>query len=180
MMTSQSQVEEQEQRLLLEHKLFDASWYVKEYPDVEKLHIDPLTHYLHYGWKLGRNPSETFDTQKYIEQHPDVAQTNPLVHYLRNNLRSDAAQTTNTSSATDQPDASAQQPLSELERTQAQLNETQKLLETYFIRCQELETEIIKLQIQNRKTKKKLNLSRSQQPLIPLKTATQQAQQEVN
>lgn len=35
---------------------FDADWYLKTYPDVGALGMDPAEHYLQYGRMLGRNP----------------------------------------------------------------------------------------------------------------------------
>ena len=36
--------------------LFDAEWYVGEYPDVAKLDIEPAEHYVMLGAALGRRP----------------------------------------------------------------------------------------------------------------------------
>ena len=64
--------------------LFDAEWYLKTYPDVKALGMDPLEHYLWLGAKLNRNPSLKFDTKGYLSQNTDVADAriNPLVHYV--------------------------------------------------------------------------------------------------
>lgn len=43
-----------------EWKHFDAEWYLREYPDVEMLGIDPAYHYLWLGAKIGRRPSAGF------------------------------------------------------------------------------------------------------------------------
>ncbi|MCT8997416.1 hypothetical protein [Chelativorans intermedius] len=66
--------------------LFDAEWYLKTYPDVKALGMDPLEHFLWLGHKLRRRPSPKFDTRSYLEQNPDVAAAgvNALVHYLGN------------------------------------------------------------------------------------------------
>ncbi len=63
--------------------LFDAAWYLKEYPDVAAAGVDPYWHYMTYGWKEGRNPSPYFNTNYYLNQNPDVAAAgvNPLTHY---------------------------------------------------------------------------------------------------
>ena len=63
--------------------LFDAAWYLAQYPDVEALGLDPVVHYLWVGAHLGRKPSPRFDGQTYLAANPDVAITgiNPLVHY---------------------------------------------------------------------------------------------------
>lgn len=64
--------------------LFDAEWYLKTYPDVKALGMDPLEHFLWLGHKLRRRPSPKFDTRSYLEQNPDVAAAgvNALVHYV--------------------------------------------------------------------------------------------------
>lgn len=36
--------------------MFDAQWYLREYPDVAKTGIDPARHYLWIGRKMGRRP----------------------------------------------------------------------------------------------------------------------------
>lgn len=65
--------------------LFDADWYLSEYPDVAMAGLDPIKHYLHEGASEGRNPSTLFDTIWYLTSNPDVVQVgmNPLLHYLR-------------------------------------------------------------------------------------------------
>ena len=63
---------------------FDAEFYLKEYPEVANARIDPLHHYLEYGWWEGRDPSPSFSTLLYLSNNPDVAiaNMNPLLHYL--------------------------------------------------------------------------------------------------
>lgn len=62
--------------------LFDPEWYRRENPDIGDM--DPLNHYLNHGGFEGRKASPSFDTRRYVAEHPDVADTglNPLVHYL--------------------------------------------------------------------------------------------------
>lgn len=64
-------------------ELFDAEWYLKEYPDVAAAKVDPVSHYCQYGWKEGRLPSPRFDGNDYLRRYPDVEKTqrNPLVHW---------------------------------------------------------------------------------------------------
>ncbi|MBP5343786.1 MAG: glycosyltransferase [Alphaproteobacteria bacterium] len=64
---------------------FDKDWYLKKYPDVAAANVDPITHYLHSGWKEGRNPSKQFNTIVYLEKFPELraSNTNPLLHYER-------------------------------------------------------------------------------------------------
>ena len=62
---------------------FDAAWYLAKYADVKASGIDPLTHYLNWGWKSGYDPGAQFSTNYYLLMHPDAAATglNPLLHY---------------------------------------------------------------------------------------------------
>ncbi len=64
--------------------IFDAAYYLRQYPDVAQAGVDPLTHFLSIGWAEGRNPCALFDTELYFERNPDVAQAgiNPLIHYM--------------------------------------------------------------------------------------------------
>lgn len=63
---------------------FDDGYYLRNNPDVLNAHIEPLLHYVKYGWKEGRNPSATFDTRNYLLLNEDVQinKINPLFHYL--------------------------------------------------------------------------------------------------
>lgn len=65
--------------------LFDEAWYLDQYPDVKKLGMDPVEHYLWVGYLLERNPSIKFDTAAYLDMNKDVAEAgvNPLLHYAR-------------------------------------------------------------------------------------------------
>ena len=65
--------------------LFDPLNYLITYADIRKADIDPLMHFVKYGWKEGRNPSASFDTTFYLASNADVTQAkiNPLVHYIR-------------------------------------------------------------------------------------------------
>jgi GT2 family glycosyltransferase/glycosyltransferase involved in cell wall biosynthesis len=47
--------------------LVDQKWYAKQYPDVVKTGINPVEHYIKYGFYLKRKPSPTFDIDKYKE-----------------------------------------------------------------------------------------------------------------
>lgn len=65
---------------------FDPIYYLYWYPDVRAAGLDPLHHYLHHGWKEGRDPSAGFSTLGYLNANPDVAALghNPLVHFVNN------------------------------------------------------------------------------------------------
>ncbi|MGQ9367386.1 glycosyltransferase [Azospirillum sp. ST 5-10] len=64
--------------------LVDADWYRAEHPDVAAANVDPLSHYLTYGWREGRDPNPWFDGRSYQAANPEVARNNlcPLLHFL--------------------------------------------------------------------------------------------------
>src|SRR5690606_39737188 len=64
--------------------IFDTKWYLATYSDVAGAGMNPLAHYMDFGWKEGRDPSPRFDTSHYLETNTDVALAgvNPLEHYL--------------------------------------------------------------------------------------------------
>ena len=72
-------------RRIKKSELFDVDYYLQTYLDVQKARIDPLKHFVKYGWKEGRNPSAQFDLNFYLSTYPDVAASgiNPLVHYIK-------------------------------------------------------------------------------------------------
>jgi len=53
-------------------------------PDINKVGIDAIEHYLTYGWLEGRRPLRWFDTKYYLGNHPELIEHNicPLLHYL--------------------------------------------------------------------------------------------------
>lgn len=71
-------------RALANSDLFDAEWYLEQNPDVKRSGVDPVWHYLMFGWKEGREPSLFFCGNKYLETYSDVAKAKvcPLLHYL--------------------------------------------------------------------------------------------------
>lgn len=73
-----------ELRIIKKSGFFDVSYYLRSYDDVRKSDINPIKHYLKFGWKEGRNPSERFDTNFYLDTYPDVrdSEMNPLVHFI--------------------------------------------------------------------------------------------------
>ncbi len=77
--------EEYQRHKVVKSGLFDADAYLGAYPDIRDAGIDPLSHYMAYGWREGRNPSALFTTQAYLDTYADVrlAGINPLLHYLR-------------------------------------------------------------------------------------------------
>ncbi|ACA20523.1 glycosyl transferase family 2 [Methylobacterium sp. 4-46] len=63
---------------------FDRASYLTRYADVRQSGIDPVEHYVDFGWKEGRDPSEWFWTGFYREeQAPHLGDAvNPFYHYL--------------------------------------------------------------------------------------------------
>jgi glycosyltransferase involved in cell wall biosynthesis len=66
-------------------ELFDAEWYLQQYPDVSILGMEPAEHYLRLGSRIGRSPSLHFDGDAYLDVYADVmnAGVNPLLHFVR-------------------------------------------------------------------------------------------------
>ncbi len=63
--------------------LFDAAFYTAQPGYEPESRLDPLQHYLLFGFARGLNPNPLFDTSWYLAQNPDVVTTgiNPLVHF---------------------------------------------------------------------------------------------------
>ena len=85
--------------------LFDREFYLEDNPDVAGSGVDPLRHYLRFGWREGREPSRDFDGNGYLRKRPDVraAGVCPLVHFLLEGGRS-------PEEGAGAPDASAAEP----------------------------------------------------------------------
>ncbi|NBL00807.1 MAG: glycosyltransferase family 2 protein, partial [Erysipelotrichia bacterium] len=73
-----------EYKIIKESGLFDKSFYLRTYADVRKADIDPIKHYIKYGWREGRKPSQNFDTNEYIEKNPNFVEQGicPLTHMI--------------------------------------------------------------------------------------------------
>nr|WP_298410325.1 glycosyltransferase [uncultured Halomonas sp.] len=71
-------------KLVRESKLVNGKWYLESYPDVAALGMDPIKHYLKYGWRMHRNPCRRFDTSFYLENYKGkmAGYSNPLLHYI--------------------------------------------------------------------------------------------------
>jgi Glycosyltransferase WbsX len=63
---------------------FDPSFYARENPDVAKSGMDLFAHFLNFGWKEGRNPSNSFSISNHLRQYPEIRTTgvNPFSHYV--------------------------------------------------------------------------------------------------
>lgn len=68
---------------ILENKLFDEKYYISQFNEFDE-DMDPLEHYLKKGYMEGKNPSKKFNTNRYLDEYPDVKITgiNPLIHYV--------------------------------------------------------------------------------------------------
>jgi hypothetical protein len=75
----------QTRQQIAESGLFDADFYLREYPDVRS-YPHPLDHYLEIGAGKGYKPHPLFDTEFYYRSNPDVKEAgmNALLHYLEN------------------------------------------------------------------------------------------------
>ena len=71
--------------LIKKSGLFDSEYYLTQNEDVKNAKMNPIKHYLKFGWKEGRNPSSEFDGNEYLNKRPDVrvAGVCPLVHYIK-------------------------------------------------------------------------------------------------
>jgi GT2 family glycosyltransferase len=68
-------------RLVRESRLFDASYYLRANPDIAAAGVDPLEHWVDFGWREWRNPSEDFDMEFYARLMPPQY-PNAIIHYL--------------------------------------------------------------------------------------------------
>lgn len=62
----------------------DSAFYRSNYPDVAAAGVDPVRHYVDYGWREGRDPNDWFCTLFYVSRYADVrvSGSNPLQHWL--------------------------------------------------------------------------------------------------
>lgn len=69
--------------------LFFANWYLRTNNDVAEENVDPLWHFVHYGWREMRDPCPDFSVRWYLETYPDVAAEgmNPVIHYIEHGWR---------------------------------------------------------------------------------------------
>ncbi|MEE3418733.1 MAG: glycosyltransferase [Methanosphaera sp.] len=74
---------------VIKENLFNQDYYLTVYSDVPKNHA--LEHYLAKGYKEGKNPSIFFETNCFLENNKDIAESdlNPLVFYVEKALNSE-------------------------------------------------------------------------------------------
>ena len=66
-----------------EKGLFDIGYYLRKNPDIIESGVDPLLHYMFYGFKESRDPNPSFDNDYYMSENPEIKDLDisPLVHY---------------------------------------------------------------------------------------------------
>lgn len=62
------------------NNLFDDEFYLNKYPKVKASGMDPLLHYIFFGFNEGKKPNKDFDGVFY-KYHYDDVEINPLIHY---------------------------------------------------------------------------------------------------
>jgi GT2 family glycosyltransferase len=70
-------------------QLFDADFYLSRNRDVAENGVDPLAHYLQFGWRERRSPHPLFDSQWYVSNYPEAAEADidPLSHFIERGLQ---------------------------------------------------------------------------------------------
>jgi len=78
------ETKESAKQTILSSGLFDAAFYVSQYPLEPEFSSDPVEHYLKTGAARGYDPHRLFSTAFYASAHPEssVSGMNPLYHYL--------------------------------------------------------------------------------------------------
>lgn len=63
---------------------FDEDYYLSQNRDVREAKVDPLEHFVLYGWMEGRNPSPEFSVSFYLKTYNDIKASgvNPFWHYI--------------------------------------------------------------------------------------------------
>lgn len=63
---------------------FDVEFYLESNPDVRREGMDPVLHYVKWGWLEARDPHPDFSTQAWIARNPEIhaSRRNPYLHYL--------------------------------------------------------------------------------------------------
>ncbi|MBA1190729.1 glycosyltransferase [Pseudomonas entomophila] len=75
------------QSLLIRSGYFCPDFYTQKYADVVAAKINPLQHYLTYGWLENRQPSEKFDPDFYRSTYKDTPNdTNPLMVFFKDGI----------------------------------------------------------------------------------------------
>lgn len=76
-------LKEKSYEIIKNSNCFDETYYYENYPDVKELKLDPINHYLKYGFSENCNPNKFFNTKNYFEFHKnELNGLNPFVHYI--------------------------------------------------------------------------------------------------
>ena len=59
-------------KAIRKNKLFDDDFYLNKYPKVAASGMDPLLHYIFFGFEEGKKPNEEFDGVFYKNHYCDV------------------------------------------------------------------------------------------------------------
>jgi glycosyltransferase involved in cell wall biosynthesis len=64
--------------------VFDIDFYKTRYPDMALGLVDPLEHYVVFGWRERRDPCHWFSTHHYLAANPELISedVNPFLHYV--------------------------------------------------------------------------------------------------
>lgn len=62
--------------------LFDPLYYIVTYPDILSKGLNPLLHYVSYGFKEGRSPNALFDLV-YYKMQAGAVEGDPLLHFVQ-------------------------------------------------------------------------------------------------
>ncbi|WP_409198243.1 glycosyltransferase [Methanobrevibacter acididurans] len=70
-------------RSIKKNNLFDEEFYLSNYKDVKASGMNPIIHYIIYGYKEGKDPNKDFDGVYYSHKYGDAlsSKLSPLVHY---------------------------------------------------------------------------------------------------
>jgi hypothetical protein len=85
-----------DESVLAESGLFDAPWYLEQYPDVGTDPARALSHFCSHGWKEDRKPNFYFQPSWYLGNTAGARQfgRNPLLHYYLHGERTGAKPST--------------------------------------------------------------------------------------
>ena len=67
--------------------LFDLSFYLRQYPDVQDSKMNPFDHFMRHGREELRQPSPLFSPTWYLSQNPDLDGLAPLSHFLKSGFK---------------------------------------------------------------------------------------------
>lgn len=84
---------------------FDASYYLLNNPDVRAADVDPLIHFLKFGWKEGRDPSPELRITTFLTEHKEFEKSdnNRLMDLFKINHEKDTKTTSMEDGLLDKP-----------------------------------------------------------------------------